>query len=250
MQAPPAAVNILPSGKFTKLHRISEVEPWRAMRTKLRKEGKVPGSDEGGSPSGLLHVGHRRHRLSRRSAFLAGIPRQPLRRRAREQPRVPGEAEAEWVAAARRAGRRRPRVPRVHRRLVPPGAIRQCAGWLLVRDRHVPRADRRRRVPRPAGARRPWTRRPGSTRAHLADRPRGLQAVAAPKVEQATHRTRRSARTTRTAGTAILRAGCCIRGDHSTTRSAVASKRSPGKARRHRAGVHALLCSRPAARSR
>jgi putative membrane-bound dehydrogenase-like protein len=54
IQAPPAAVNVLPSGKFTKLHRISETEPWRALRTKLRKEGKVPGSDEGGTPSGFF----------------------------------------------------------------------------------------------------------------------------------------------------------------------------------------------------
>ncbi|HEX3149841.1 MAG TPA: PVC-type heme-binding CxxCH protein, partial [Gemmataceae bacterium] len=54
VQAPPAAVNVLPSGKFTKLHRISEVEPWRALRTQLRKDGKVPGSDEGGSPSGFF----------------------------------------------------------------------------------------------------------------------------------------------------------------------------------------------------
>jgi putative membrane-bound dehydrogenase-like protein len=54
VQAPPAAVNILPSGKFTKLNRISEVEPWRVMRTKLRKDGKIPGSDEGGTPSGFF----------------------------------------------------------------------------------------------------------------------------------------------------------------------------------------------------
>jgi putative membrane-bound dehydrogenase-like protein len=54
VQIPPAAVNILPSGKFTKLNRVSEVEPWRALRTKLRKEGKVPGSDEGGTPSGFF----------------------------------------------------------------------------------------------------------------------------------------------------------------------------------------------------
>src|SRR5262245_1890450 len=54
VQAPTAAVDILPSGKFTKLHRISEVEPWRVLRTKLRKEGKVAGSDEGGTPSGFF----------------------------------------------------------------------------------------------------------------------------------------------------------------------------------------------------
>jgi putative membrane-bound dehydrogenase-like protein len=54
VQAPPAAVNILPTGKFTKLHRISPVESWRDLRTRLRKAGKVPGSDEGGSPSGFF----------------------------------------------------------------------------------------------------------------------------------------------------------------------------------------------------
>src|SRR5262245_54785027 len=54
VQAPQAAVNILPSGKFTKLHRISEVEPWRKLRTKLRKEKAIAGSDEGGTPSGFF----------------------------------------------------------------------------------------------------------------------------------------------------------------------------------------------------
>lgn len=54
VQAPAASVDILPSGKFTKLHRISAVEPWRALRTTLRKQGKVPGSDEGGTPSGFF----------------------------------------------------------------------------------------------------------------------------------------------------------------------------------------------------
>jgi len=54
VQAPPPLVSIAPEGKFTRLHRISEVEPWRIMRTKLRKEGAVPGSDEGGQPSGFF----------------------------------------------------------------------------------------------------------------------------------------------------------------------------------------------------
>ncbi len=54
VQAPPPSVNIAPGGKYTKLHRISETEPWRALRTKLRKEGAVPGSDEGGQPSGFF----------------------------------------------------------------------------------------------------------------------------------------------------------------------------------------------------
>lgn len=52
--APPPAVNIAPGGKFTKLHRISEVEPWRVLRTKLRKGGVIPGYDEGGQPSGFF----------------------------------------------------------------------------------------------------------------------------------------------------------------------------------------------------
>jgi len=52
--APPAAINIAPGGKYTKLHRISEVEPWRILRTKLRKGGVIPGSDEGGQPSGFF----------------------------------------------------------------------------------------------------------------------------------------------------------------------------------------------------
>ncbi len=54
VQAPAASVDILPSGKFTRLHRISPVEGWRALRTKLRKEGKVPGSAEGGTPAGFF----------------------------------------------------------------------------------------------------------------------------------------------------------------------------------------------------
>ena len=57
LQAPPAAVNIAPAGKYTKLYRISPVEPWRALRTRLRTQGVVPGSDEGGSPSGFFTGG-------------------------------------------------------------------------------------------------------------------------------------------------------------------------------------------------
>jgi putative membrane-bound dehydrogenase-like protein len=54
LQSPPAAVNVAPAGKFTKLVRTSAVEPWRALRTRLRTQGIVPGSDEGGSPSGFF----------------------------------------------------------------------------------------------------------------------------------------------------------------------------------------------------
>lgn len=54
LRAPAAAINIAPGGKYTKLFRISENEPWRVLRTRLRKEGLVPGSDEGGEPSGFF----------------------------------------------------------------------------------------------------------------------------------------------------------------------------------------------------
>ncbi len=54
MQAPAAAVDIAPEGKFTKLFRITAPEPWRVLRTRLRKTGKFRGSDEGGSPFGFF----------------------------------------------------------------------------------------------------------------------------------------------------------------------------------------------------
>lgn len=54
LRAPAAAVNVAPAGKFTKLHRISPVEPWRVLRTTMRTRGLFQGSDEGGSPSGFF----------------------------------------------------------------------------------------------------------------------------------------------------------------------------------------------------
>ena len=57
LKAPAAAVNIAPAGKYTKLHRLSPVEPWRVLRTRLRSQGLVPGSDEGGAPSGFFTGG-------------------------------------------------------------------------------------------------------------------------------------------------------------------------------------------------
>ena len=54
LQAPSAAVDIAPQGKFTKLFRISPNEPWRELRTSLRKTGKFRGSDEGGTPFGIF----------------------------------------------------------------------------------------------------------------------------------------------------------------------------------------------------
>jgi putative membrane-bound dehydrogenase-like protein len=54
LEAPAAAVNVAPDGKFTKLFRISPNEPWRVLRTRLRSQGIVAGSDEGGQPSGFF----------------------------------------------------------------------------------------------------------------------------------------------------------------------------------------------------
>ncbi len=54
LQPPAAAVNIAPDGKYTKLYRLSPVEAWRKLRTQLRKDGIVPGPDEGGEPAGFF----------------------------------------------------------------------------------------------------------------------------------------------------------------------------------------------------
>jgi putative membrane-bound dehydrogenase-like protein len=54
LRAVAPAINVAPAGKYTKLHRLSLVEPWRILRTRLRSQGIVPGSDEGGSPSGFF----------------------------------------------------------------------------------------------------------------------------------------------------------------------------------------------------
>ena len=54
LEAPAAAVDIAPDGKFTKLFRVTPTEPWRALRTRLRKEGLFRGSDEGGTPFGFF----------------------------------------------------------------------------------------------------------------------------------------------------------------------------------------------------
>lgn len=54
LAAPKAAVDITPGGKHTTLFRISPPEPWRVLRTRLRKTGKFRGSDEGGTPFGFF----------------------------------------------------------------------------------------------------------------------------------------------------------------------------------------------------
>ena len=54
LQAPAVARDIAPDGKFTRLFRISPPEPWRALRTELRRTGQFRGSDEGGKPFGFF----------------------------------------------------------------------------------------------------------------------------------------------------------------------------------------------------
>ncbi len=54
MQAANAATSIAPDGKFTHLFRISEGEPWRELRTMLRRTKQFRGSDEGGKPFGFF----------------------------------------------------------------------------------------------------------------------------------------------------------------------------------------------------
>ena len=54
MQATKAAVSIAPDGKFTHLFRISKGEPWRELRTMLRRTKQFRGSDEGGKPFGFF----------------------------------------------------------------------------------------------------------------------------------------------------------------------------------------------------
>ncbi len=54
LKAPKASVDVTPEGKFTHLFRISPPEPWRELRTRLRKTGKFRGSDEGGKPFGFF----------------------------------------------------------------------------------------------------------------------------------------------------------------------------------------------------
>ncbi|QDT26300.1 Cytochrome c [Gimesia panareensis] len=50
---PPAPVDIAPGGKFTKLMRISQIEPWRILRTRIRA-ASAKGDYEGGKPSGFF----------------------------------------------------------------------------------------------------------------------------------------------------------------------------------------------------
>ena len=54
LESPAPAVDIAPEGKFTQLYRISANEPWRVLRTRLRKDGLFRGSDEGGKPFGFF----------------------------------------------------------------------------------------------------------------------------------------------------------------------------------------------------
>jgi putative membrane-bound dehydrogenase-like protein len=54
MTAPAPTVSVTDGGKFTKLMRISQGEPWREVRTRLRVEKRFAGPDEGGEISGFF----------------------------------------------------------------------------------------------------------------------------------------------------------------------------------------------------
>ena len=54
VSSPPTYVSIAEDGKFTKLFRISPVEPWRIERTRRRIAGEYAGSAEGGTPAGFF----------------------------------------------------------------------------------------------------------------------------------------------------------------------------------------------------
>lgn len=54
LTAPNLAVDIAPDGKHTELFRISAAEPWRELRTMLRRTKQFRGSDEGGKPFGFF----------------------------------------------------------------------------------------------------------------------------------------------------------------------------------------------------
>ncbi len=52
--APAAAVPLMREGGRTRIYRVSPIEPWRALRTRLRTQKIIPGSDEGGTPAGFF----------------------------------------------------------------------------------------------------------------------------------------------------------------------------------------------------
>ena len=54
LASPNLAVDIAPDGKHTELFRISPAEPWRELRTMLRRTKQFRGSDEGGKPFGFF----------------------------------------------------------------------------------------------------------------------------------------------------------------------------------------------------
>jgi putative membrane-bound dehydrogenase-like protein len=54
LASPNLAVDITPDGKHTELFRISTAEPWRELRTMLRRTKQFRGSDEGGKPFGFF----------------------------------------------------------------------------------------------------------------------------------------------------------------------------------------------------
>lgn len=164
--------------------RTSAVEPWRVLRTRLRKSGVIPGSDEGGTPSGFftgatgitVYRGDAWPAEYRGQLFVGEVANNLVYRTAGTQ----------WHRPDRASSGPRCRVSCLDRQLVPTGAIHERSRRHVVRHRHVSRADRRSRIPRPGDPQAHGHERRSGQGSHLPHRPRRLSI-------QARDATRRSA---------------------------------------------------------
>ena len=145
----------------------------------------MPGSDEGGSPSGFF-TGGTGVTVYRGDAFPAEF----------QGNLFVGDVSNNVVHRARRRARRRagdgqecrggPRIPRLARQLFPPGADGQRAGRLPLGHRHVPRADRGGGLPAAADPQAHGRRQRSRPRPHLARRARRGTSRSMPKLGKAT----------------------------------------------------------------
>ncbi len=119
--------SIAADGPQAEVFRISPVEPWRELRTRLRVQGAVPGPIEGGGRAAGYFTGATwRHDLPRRR-LAQRVSRQRLHRRCRQQHHSSKVPRASRSIAYRSSRRRKARVHRLARYLVPTGAVCQRA---------------------------------------------------------------------------------------------------------------------------
>ena len=211
LQAPAAAVNIAPAGKFTKLYRVSPVEPWRTPADATAEPGDRAGLGRGGHAVGLLHRRHRRDRLSRRrfppefhgNLFVGEVANNLIHRA------IPVAGRRARDGPERRAG---PRVPRLARQRLPPGADGQRPRRLPLGHRHVPRADRGGGLPAAADPQAHGRRQRRRSRPDLADRARGTSSRGSPGWARRRRPSWSPCWSTPTAGTATRPRGCCTSG--------------------------------------